>query len=397
MKCTLRARAAYVRRRVTDARVVVVGSTASLPCTLHQGVTMRTWSAVSIACIAFAAVLAPSVRAAEKQTRPNIVILATGGTIAGAGEAGGHGYTSGQFKVDDLVKAVPGIDKLASLKGEQVANIGSQDMNDQVWLKLATRANELLKRDDVDGIVITHGTDTMEETAYFLDLVLKSEKPVVLVGSMRPATAISADGPGNLWDAVATAANPGAKGRGVLVVSNDTVHTARDVKKMNTTAVETFASPGRGIAGLVVEGSHVRWFEPSDKKHTTASEFSVAGRTTLPRVDIIYAHSNMDDAMIKAALQAGAQGLVIAGVGDGNMSKAALDALAAAAKKGVIIVRSTRLPTGVVLRNAEVNDDEKGFVASGELNPPKSRVLLQLALTEPQHSAKDVQRMFTQY
>src|SRR5690348_12881420 len=137
----------------------------------------------------------------NQRARPNIVILATGGTIAGAG-TGGAAYTSGQFKVQDLIRAVPGIEKIANLEGEQVANIGSQDMNDQVWLKLANRANQLLARPDVDGIVITHGTDTMEETAYFLNLVLKSDKPVVLTGSMRPATAVSADGPGNLYDAV---------------------------------------------------------------------------------------------------------------------------------------------------------------------------------------------------
>jgi L-asparaginase len=345
------------------------------------------------------AALGPQIgRAAPQQDAPrrNIVILATGGTIAGAG-TGGAGYTAGQFKVEDLIAAVPGMDKLANLKGEQVANIGSQDMNDQVWLKLAERVNQLVSRPDVDGIVITHGTDTMEETAYFLNLVVKSEKPVVLAGSMRPATAVSADGPGNLLDAVATAADPKAAGRGVLVVMNDTIHNARDVVKMNTTSLDTFASPNRGPAGSVVEGEKVTWFERTDKRHTSDSEFSVAGRMTLPRVDIIYAHSNMDDSLIDDAIRDGAKGLVIAGVGDGNMPKAALDAIAKAAKQGVVVVRSTRLPTGAVLRNAEVKDDELGLVASGELNPAKSRVLLQLALTRGNHSAADVQRMFREY
>jgi L-asparaginase len=351
--------------------------------------------------VVFVALLSASVGANPAQnptakSQPNIVILATGGTIAGAG-TGGAGYTSGQFKVEDLIAAVPGIEKVANLKGEQVANIGSQDMNDEVWLKLATRANELLDRKDVDGIVITHGTDTMEETAYFLDLVVKSTKPVVLVGSMRPATAVSADGPGNLFDAVAVAADPVARGRGVLVVMNDTIHNARDVVKMNTTSLETFESPNRGPAGVIVEGSKVRWYEPSTKKHTTSSEFSVNGRDALPRVDIIYAHSNMDATLINDALKDGARGLVIAGVGDGNMPKCALDALTKAAREGIVVVRSTRLPTGPVLRNAEVKDDELGLVASGELNPGKSRVLAMLALTTPRHSANDVQRMFTQY
>jgi L-asparaginase len=330
-----------------------------------------------------------------KAPTANIKILATGGTIAGAGEAGGYGYTSGQFKVDDLIKAAPGLDKLAKLSGEQVANIGSQDMNDEVWLKLANRANALLADPKVDGIVITHGTDTMEETAYFLDLVIKSKKPVVLVGSMRPATGISADGPANLYNGVAVAADPSAKGRGVLVVINDEIHSARNVVKTNTTNLQTFSSPARGAAGFVNSGK-IAWFEQMDKRHTSDSEFSIKGLTELPRVDIVYAYANMDATGINAAIAAGAKGIVVAGVGDGNMTKTALDALAEAAKKGTLVIRSTRLPTGMVMRNAEVKDDELGFVASGELNPGKSRVLAQLALTKT-NDPKRVQEMFTQY
>jgi L-asparaginase len=307
----------------------------------------------------------------EKAPTANIKILATGGTIAGAGEAGGYGYTSGQLKIDDLIKAAPGLDKLAK------------------------RANALLADPKVARIVITHGTDTMEETAYFLDLTIKSKKPVVLVGSMRPATAISADGPANLYNGVAIAADPAAKGRGVLVVVNDEIHSARNVVKTNTTNLQTFSSPSRGAAGFVNSGK-INWFEPMDKRHTMDSEFSVKGLTELPRVDIVYAYANMDATEIKAALDAGAKGIVVAGVGDGNMTKTALDALAAAAKNGTLVIRSTRLPTGMVMRNAEVNDDELGFVASGELNPGKSRVLAQLALTKT-NDPKRVQQMFNQY
>jgi L-asparaginase len=325
----------------------------------------------------------------------NIKILATGGTIAGSGAAGGYGYTSGQFKVEDLIGAVPDLDKLAKLSGEQVANIGSQDMNDQVWLKLAKRTNELLADPKVDGIVITHGTDTLEETAYFLDLVVKSKKPVVMVGSMRPATAISADGPANLYSGVAVAAAPGARGRGVLVVLDDEIHSARNVIKTNTTSLGTFASPTRGPAGYV-HSKKIDWFERMDKRNTTDSEFTVKNMNQLPRVDIVYAHANMDSTMINAALQAGAKGIVVAGVGDGNMTKPALDALAEAAKNGTLVIRSTRLPAGMVMRNAEVDDDKLGFVASGELNPGKSRVLAQLALTRT-NDPQRVQTMFRQY
>jgi L-asparaginase len=332
---------------------------------------------------------------AEQRQKVPVKILATGGTIAGAGEAGGYGYKAGSFKIEDLIKAVPNLNTIANLSGEQVANIGSQDMNDQVWLKLANRVNEVLAAGGTNGVVITHGTDTMEETAYFLNLVVKSDKPVVMVGSMRPATAISADGPANLYDSTAVAADPGAKGRGVLVVLNDEVHQARNVIKTNTTSLQTFESANRGPVGFVHTGK-IDWFEKMDKRHTTRSEFNVKDRKDLPRVDIIYAHSNMSVDLIQSAIEKGAKGIVIAGVGDGNMSQAALDALAQAVKRGVVVVRSSRVGTGIVLRNNEVDDDKMGFVASGELNPPKSRVLLQLALTKTT-DPKTVQRMFNEY
>ncbi len=333
----------------------------------------------------------------QAQAKPRVRILATGGTIAGAqASQKDYGYKSGTFKVEDLIAAVPTLKDMARLTGEQVANIGSQDMNDDVWLKLAKRVNEVLQSDDVDAVVITHGTDTMEETAYFLNLVTKSDKPVVLVGSMRPATAVSADGPGNLYNAVAVAVDPKAKGRGALVVINDEIHAARNVEKMNTTNVETFASPERGPQGLVNTGK-IRWFEPTDKRHTTRSDFGVEKLAQLPRVDIIYAHANMSPDLIDAAAANGAKGVVIAGVGDGNMTKEAATELEKLAKEnGLLVVRSTRLPTGLVLRNNEINDDKAGFVASGELNPAKSRVLAQLALTKTR-DPKKVQQIFETY
>jgi L-asparaginase len=333
---------------------------------------------------------------ATAHAKPSIKILATGGTIAGAQSSGqSYGYTSGSFNVEQLIGAVPQLKEIAELTGEQVANIGSQDMNDQVWLKLARRVNELLASSDVDGIVITHGTDTLEETGFFLDLVVKSEKPVVMVGSMRPATAVSADGPGNLYNAVAVAASPGARGRGVLVALNDEIHAARNVVKTDTTNVDTFKSINRGPTGLVHTGK-IDWFEKMDRRNTTRSEFSIEGLTRLPRVDVIYAHANMSPDLITAAAHNGAKGLVIAGVGDGNMTKEALSALSQAHRAGVVVVRSTRLAGGIVLRNNEVDDDKMGFVASGEFTAPKARVLLQLALTKSR-DPKQVQRMFSAY
>jgi L-asparaginase len=327
---------------------------------------------------------------------PPVVVLATGGTIAGAAATDVQaGYASGQVGVEQLLAAVPQAGKLAHLTGEQISNIGSQDMNDEVWMKLATRINELLSRPDVNGIVITHGTDTIEETAYFLNLVVKSEKPVVLTASMRPSTALSADGPLNFYNAVAVAANPHSAGRGVLVVVNDWIHGAASLTKTSTTAVQTFLSPLSGLIGTVAYGE-IEWYRGPVGKNTTETAFNVDAGTVLPRVDIIMAHENMDGAMIEAAVANGAQGIVIAGVGNGNMTKEALDALAAAAKRGVVAVRSSRVATGQVGRNVEVKDDELGLVASLGLNPQKSRVLLRLALTQTS-DPHTIQRFFDEY
>jgi L-asparaginase len=327
---------------------------------------------------------------------PTVVVLATGGTIAGAAATDVQaGYKSGEVGVEQLLAAVPQAKKLANLRGEQVSNIGSQDMNDEVWIKLARRVNELLAMTDVDGVVITHGTDTIEETAYFLNLVVKSRKPVVLTAAMRPSTALSADGPLNFYNAVAVAANKEAAGRGVLVVINDWIHGASSLTKTSTTAVQTFLSPLWGLIGTVAYGD-ADFYRGPVGRNTVTSEFSVDKLATMPRVDIIMAHENMDGALIEAAAAAGAKGIVIAGVGNGNMTKAALDALAAQAKKGIVCVRSSRVATGRVGRNVEVDDDALGLVASLGLNPQKSRVLLRLALTETR-DVKRIQKMFDEY
>jgi L-asparaginase len=327
---------------------------------------------------------------------PNVVVLATGGTIAGAAATDVQaGYTSGQVGVEQLLAAVPQAKKLANLRGEQISNIGSQDMNDEVWLKLATRVNELLATPDVAGVVITHGTDTIEETAYFLNLVVKSKKPVVMTAAMRPSTALSADGPLNFYNAVAVAANKDAAGRGVLVVVNDWIHGASSLTKTSTTAVQTFLSPIWGLIGTVAYGD-IEFYRGPVGRNTVTSAFSVEKSTRLPRVDIIMAYENMDGGLIDAAVASGAKGLVIAGVGNGNMTEAAIKTLAAQAKKGIVCVRSTRVATGRVGRNVEVDDDKNGFVASLGLNPQKSRVLLRLALLRTK-DVKTIQRYFDEY
>lgn len=332
----------------------------------------------------------------DQSPLPRIRLLATGGTIAGAQtEGGGRGYQAAAFSIEALIAAVPQLATLARLEVEQVAAIGSQDMDEAVWRRLAARTEAALAEPDLAGVVITHGTDTMEETAFFLNLVVHSAKPVVLVGAMRPATAISADGPMNLYNAVAVAAHPEAGGRGVLVVANDEIHFAREVAKTNTTQVGTFRATHRGLAGVVNAG-RLHLYAPPVRRHTQASEFSVAGLAALPRVDIVYAHAGMGRELIDAAVSAGARGLVVAGVGDGNMTAAALAGASAAARAGVAVVRSSRTGGGVIERNIEVDDDRHGFVAADELNPQKARVLLQLALTRTR-DPQALQALFYDY
>ncbi len=337
-----------------------------------------------------------SVSRAEEAKKANITILATGGTIAGAAASGTQaGYSSGAVGIDTMIAAVPGIEKLANIKGEQISNVGSQDMSFDILLKVAKRCNELLATPAVDGIVITHGTDTLEESAYFLNLVVKSDKPVVLVGSMRPSTAVSADGPLNLYNAVGVARDPNARGRGVLVLMNDWIHGAHSLTKTSTTAVQTFMSPLRGLVGVASYGNNDFYNNPP-WKHTTQSEFDVSGVAVLPRVDIVYAYADMPADAIESAARNGAKGIVIAGVGNGNMNKASVDAAARVARNGVVIVRSSRVATGSVGRNVELDDDKLNFIASDELNPQKARILLMLALLRPR-DAEALQQLYYTY
>jgi len=343
--------------------------------------------------IVFLLALAPAAYA-----KPKIVLLATGGTIAGVQPGPNDpGYKAGEVSVDQLIKAVPQLKDMADITGEQIASIGSQTMTNDVWLKLADRANAVLKQSDVDGVVITHGTDTLEETAYFLSLVLKSDKPVVLVGSMRPSTAIGADGPANLFEAVALAINPEARGRGPLIVLNDEIHYAREAEKTNSTQLDTFKSPNRGRAGVMNTGI-AHFFFPNNVRHTTKSQFSVDGvkPEDLPRVEIVYSYANFGRDTIDFLVQKGVKGIVLAGVGDGNTTDTAMAGLADAAKKGVAVVRATRTGSGIVARNIEVNDDKLGLIASMELSPQKARILLMLGLMQTK-DPKKLQELFYTY
>jgi len=327
----------------------------------------------------------------------NVTILATGGTIAGSGASSTTtvGYTAATVGVDSLIKAVPELSKVAHVKGEQVFQIASENMSNEHWLTLAKRVNVLLAQPDVDGIVITHGTDTLEETAYFLDLVVKSNKPVVLVGAMRPGTALSADGPINLYNAVLLAANPDAAGKGVLVAMADQIHSARDVSKTNTSTPDSFKTTELGLLGYI-QGNKPYFYRASTRKHTAETEFDISKLDKLPQVDIVYGYANVGPVALNALVAAGAKGIIHAGVGDGSLAASVKTALVAARKQGVMIVRASRVGQGILARNGEANDDELDFVAADTLNPQKARILLMLALTKTNDS-KAVQKMFYTY
>lgn len=341
-------------------------------------------------------VLLLSVSSTFAMGKPVVKILATGGTIAGSAASSTQVtvYTAGAIGIQTLIDAVPQMNDYADVSGEQLVRISSNNITDDVLLKLAKRCNELLADPTVTGVVITHGTDTLEETAYFLNLTVKSEKPVVLVGAMRPATAMSADGPLNLLNAVRLAVNPQAVGKGVLVALNDTIGGARDITKTNTSNVSTFRTPELGYLGYFTGGKPYFYHEPT-RKHTASTEFDVTNLAELPRVDIVYTHANDDRVMVDAAVAAGAKGIVHAGSGMGSIHEKTEPGLVDAQKQGVVIVRSSRVGNGLVVANFQRYTDEK-FLNGDTLNPQKARILLQLALTKTNDLA-EIQRMFDEY
>jgi L-asparaginase len=323
-------------------------------------------------------------------------ILATGGTIAGRGSSDtSSSYRPGSVMIEQLIDSVPGLGSLAEVTGEQFAQMSSQDMDEVIWQGLASRINKLFDGDAADGVVVTHGTDTAEETGYFLHLTVTSERPVVLTGSMRPATSLSADGPLNLYNAVSVAADRDARERGVMLAINDDLHSARDVTKSSTTDVQTFISPGPGLLGTARLG-RIRYFRRPKRRHTTRSNFSAFAQRRLPRVDILYSHAGMQPDLVRASVSLGVRGIVVAGVGNGNVPGPVVSALADAVKAGVIVVRATRVGSGDVERGVELDDDALGFVVADQLNPQKSRILLQLCLAH-ELDCNAVQEAFFQY
>ena len=323
---------------------------------------------------------------------PRITVVATGGTIAGsaASTTDATGYRAGTTGVADLIAAVPELAELATLDGEQFASIDSSDLTNELLIGLAQRVSELADDDAVDGIVITHGTDTLEETAYFLHLVLATSKPVVLVGSMRPPTALSADGPRNIFAAVTVAASAGSQGHGVLVVMNDQIHSARDVTKTASLSVDAFESPF-GPLGVVTSGRAL-FYRRLVRPHTIDTEFGIPA--SLPSSAVLFAHSGLDSTLTESL--AGYDVIVHAGFGNGTVSSRVVSELEELRANGSLIVRASRTGSGNLTRIGASDEIANGWVAVDDQNPQRARLLASLALTVTRDKA-EIQRIFYRY
>ncbi len=340
---------------------------------------------------------APAAATAPAQAaKPHVVVLATGGTIAGAGASAANSatYTAAKVPVDKLLAGLPELANVARVSGEQVFQIASESFTNDNLLTLAKRVSQLAKQGDVDGIVITHGTDTLAETAYFLSLTVHTDKPIAVVGSMRPGTALSADGALNLLNAVSVAASKDAQGKGVLITMADQIQSARDTNKDINIATNAFQSQW-GSLGMVVEGKNY-WFRAPVKRHTNQSEFNIDGITSLPSVEIVYAYGNVQPTAVNALVNAGAKAIIHAGTGNGSVADRMVKPLQDAHAKGVVIVRAARVPYGFVLRNAEQPDDKYDWVVAHDMRPEKARILTMLALAKGA-STQELQRMFWEY
>jgi len=346
--------------------------------------------------LAGAAALLAAAAVAHAQSLPNVVILATGGTIAGAGASAVNSatYSAAKVPVDKLIAGLPELSKVANVRGEQVFQVASESLTNDNLLTLAKRVSALSKQPDVDGIVITHGTDTLEETAYFLTLTVHTAKPIILVGSMRPGTALSADGALNLFNAVNVAASKDAGGKGVLVTMNDEIQSGRDVSKTVNIKTEAFKSQW-GPLGMIVEGRNY-WFRAPMKRHTMQSEFDIDSIEALPPVEIALGYEGVAPTAIDALAASGIKALVHAGTGNGSVADRIVPHLQKVRADGILVIRSSRVPDGFVIRNAEQPDDKYDWVVAHDLRPQKARILAMVALTKTSDT-KELQRIFWEY
>ena len=321
----------------------------------------------------------------EGAEKPRIVVLATGGTIASRAGSSTQvsGYSIG-FTGEQLLEMIPGVEDIADVTVEQFSNIPSGSMSVERWIAMSNRITELLEGpDDYDGVVVTHGTDTLDETAFFLHLTVKSDKPVVCTGAMRPSSSVSADGPMNLFNSIRLAGDPSARGMGVMVMLNDEINSAREVYKSDTHRVETFQSGALGFLGWVDSDGVVFYRKPL-RRHTADSEFDISDREDLPRVDIVYTYIGVDEYAVKGFVEAGAKGLIIEGIGAGGAPSSFRSAYRLMSEAGIVTVRGSRTPDGRVTGGVDT------------LPAHKARILLMLALTITD-DRREIQRIFGEY
>lgn len=312
--------------------------------------------------------------------KKRIAIVATGGTIAGAGQVGKSlEYRAGEISVSAIIDTIPNIRDLADLECHQLFSLDSNEMDPQRWVKLARVINELLDRLDIDGCVVTHGTDTLDETSYFLNLTISSDKPVVLTGAMRPATATSADGPFNLYQAVALAASPRAVGQGVMALFSSTIYSGRDIEKINNFRVDAFDHKDFGCLGFM-QDEEVYFYSRVYRKHTHESVFSGELPDILPKVAVACFYAGADPGILYHLSEEN-EGIVIAGTGSGNYSEEWLCAINDLSRKGTVFVRASRVNMGIVFED-DIFDPDHVCIASNTLSAQKARVLLMLCLTK---------------
>jgi len=320
-----------------------------------------------------------------------VQIIGTGGTIAGVGKS--YSYKSGKLYISKLISDIPEISDLANLKMKQMRNIDSSDITFEYWLRIAKYINENSKNSEIDGFVITHGTDTLEETAYFLNLTLKTKKPVIITGAMRPNTALSADGKSNLYQAVALAAtgNNDLIGKGVLIVFSDTIYGARDIQKINSFKVEAFNHRDLGCLGYMI-GKVPYFYNSSIKSHTYDTEFNICDVKDLPKVSIAYFYADADVEILEF-LAKKSKGIIIAGTGTGNCSKIWHKKIKSILEKKIPIVRTSRVANGLVTSKKSIL---KYGITANTLSPQKARILLSLSLTKTKN-LKEIDKIFKKY
>ena len=331
--------------------------------------------------------------------KPRVYVIGTGGSISFVGSHRtdyiNYSYANKHLTIQELLDRVPEVNDFADVRSEQYMNVGSTEVGPAHWLGLVKRINQVFREDpDAAGVAITHGTATMEETAYFLNLTVKSHKPVVVTGAMRPPTGLATDADINLIDCVRVAAAPQSAGRGVLTVLNNEIQAARDVIKTNSYRLETFRSNELGLLGYADSDEETVFYRNPTRAHTLDSEFDVENVSQLPRVDIAYSYAGADGLLVRALADAGVDGIVSGGLGSGGSPSGFSDALKEAQARGIPVVISTQTGNGRVIRTRRTNED--GFIVADNLQPKKARVLLMLALTKTK-DPDEIQRMMLTY